>query len=102
MQKVARIATGAGHHELAFTSDDRYAFVTNSQDGALSVIDIRQLKKVKDIRTGQRPSAIAFSSLSKAVYVTDEVDGTITVIKRREARGHGPPGDQAGDQNRSL
>jgi YVTN family beta-propeller protein len=80
MQKVARIATGAGHHELAFTSDDRYAFVTNSQDGALSVIDIRQLKKVKDIRTGRRPSAMAFSSLSKAVYVTDEVDGTITVI----------------------
>jgi len=80
MQKVARIATGAGHHELAFTSDDRYAFVTNSQDGALSVVDVRQLKKVKDIRTGQRPSAIAFSSLSKAVYVTDEVDGTITVI----------------------
>ena len=57
MQKVARIATGAGHHELAFTSDDRYAFVTNSQDGSLSVIDIRQLKKVKDIRTasGHRP-----------------------------------------------
>ena len=54
MQKVARIATGAGHHELAFTSDDRYAFVTNSQDGALSVIDIRQLKKVKDIRTASR------------------------------------------------
>ncbi len=80
MQKVARIATGAGHHEMAFTSDDRYAFVTNSQEGALSVIDIRQLKKVKDIRTGQRPSAIAFSALSKAVYVTDEVDGTITVI----------------------
>jgi YVTN family beta-propeller protein len=80
MQKVARIATGAGHHELAFTSDDRYAFVTNSQDGALSVIDIRQLKKVKDIRIGQRPSAMAFSPLSKAVYVTDEVDGTITVI----------------------
>ena len=64
MQKVARIATGAGHHELAFTSDDRYAFVTNSQD-ALSVIDIRQLKKVKDIRIGQRPSAIAFSSSAK-------------------------------------
>ena len=80
MQKVARIATGAGHHELAFTSDNRYAFVTNSQDGSLSVIDIRQLKKVKDIRTGRLPSAIAFSSLSKAVYVTDEVDGTITVI----------------------
>jgi YVTN family beta-propeller protein len=80
MQKVARIATGAGHHELAFTSDDHYAFVTNSQDGALSVIDVRQLRKVKDIRTGRWPSAIAFSSLSKAVYVTDEVDGTITVI----------------------
>ena len=69
MQKVARIATGAGHHELAFTSDDHYAYVPNSQDGPLSVIDIRQLKKVKDIRTGQRPAAIAFSSLSKAVDV---------------------------------
>jgi YVTN family beta-propeller protein len=80
LQKVARIATGAGNHDLTFTSDDRYAFVTNSQDGALSVIDIRQLKKVKDVKTGNQPSALDFSSLSKAVYVTDVIDGTITVI----------------------
>jgi YVTN family beta-propeller protein len=80
LQRVASIATGAGHHELALTSDDRYAFVTNNQDGAISIIDIRQLKKVKDLKTGRRPSDIAFSPLSRAIYVTDELDGTITAI----------------------
>src|SRR5262245_30581796 len=29
---VARIPTGSGHHELAFSSDSRFAFVTNRDD----------------------------------------------------------------------
>src|ERR1700682_6486886 len=37
LKVVARIKTGAGHHEIAFTDDDSLAFVTNKQDGTLSV-----------------------------------------------------------------
>jgi len=80
LQKVAFIPTGAGHHEIAFSDDDRYAFVTNRDGGTVSVIDVRTLQKVKDLETGPVPIALAFSPLGKAFYVADGKDGTISVV----------------------
>jgi YVTN family beta-propeller protein len=77
---VAFIATGAGHHEVAFTDDDRYAFVTNRDAGTVSVIDVQTLERVKDIPAGAMPMAIAFSPLSQTMYVTDATDGRIRTI----------------------
>ncbi len=77
---VKFIETGPGHHEIAFTDDNRYAFVTNRDGGTVSVIDVQTLEKVKDITTGSRPMSIAFSPLGQAVYVTDVDTGKITVI----------------------
>ena len=78
---VAFIATGPGHHEIAFTDDNRYAFVTNRDGGTVSVIDVQKLEKIKDIETGSRPMSIAFSPLGQAIYVTDVDTGMITVIE---------------------
>jgi YVTN family beta-propeller protein len=80
---AAHIPTGAGHHEIAFGTDDRYAFVSNDAAGTVSVIDVRELKKIKDINTGSHPMAVAYSGLSQALYVVDPEDGTITVIDGR-------------------
>ncbi|HKZ51471.1 MAG TPA: YncE family protein, partial [Dehalococcoidia bacterium] len=77
---VAQVLTGAGHHEIAFSSDSRYSFVTNRSEGTLSVIDAQRLEKVKDIKTGELPVALDFSSASNAVYVAAEGDGRITVV----------------------
>jgi YVTN family beta-propeller protein len=83
---AARLETGMGHHEIAFTDDDSLAFVTNKQLGTLSVIDIRTLARVGDVKVGALPAALAFSPLSKAVYVANEGDGTIVAVdgRRRE------------------
>jgi len=81
----AHITTGAGHHEIAFSSDDRFAFATGKTDGMLSIIEVARLAKVKDPRTGASPSALAFSPLGRAVYVAHEGDGRITVV---DAVGH--------------
>ncbi|MEM7349504.1 MAG: cytochrome D1 domain-containing protein [Acidobacteriota bacterium] len=78
-----RIATGRGHHEIAFSDDDRYAFVTNRGAGTVSVIDIRTLEKVKDLQTGPLPIAVDFSSHSGTLYVADGETGDITVIDGR-------------------
>ncbi len=78
--RVAFIPTGPGHHEIAFSEDDRYAFVTNRDGGTVSVIDVQTLKKIKDIETGPVPIAMGYSPLSKAVYVADGKAGTITVL----------------------
>jgi len=86
---VAFIATGAGHHEIAFDDDNSHAFVTNRDAGTVSVIDVQALEKTGDIETGSRPMSIAFSPLGQALYVTDVDDGTITVIDpdSQEIRG---------------
>lgn len=83
LRPAAQIATGAGHHEIAFTDDDAFAFVTNRDDATLSVIDVFKLAKVKDLKVGPLPSALAFSSLAGAAYVASEGDGTITAVAGR-------------------
>ncbi|MCY1408769.1 PQQ-dependent catabolism-associated beta-propeller protein [compost metagenome] len=74
------LATGKGHHEIAFSKDLRYAFVSNRGSGTLSVIDMARLEVVKDLATGSDPLSVAYSPLSDAVYVADGHDGTITVV----------------------
>ncbi len=77
---VTSIPTGTGHHEIAVSNDSLHAFVTNSVDGTLSVIDIGKLAKIKDIRTGELPVSAVFSELSRAVYVANGLEGTISVV----------------------
>ncbi len=79
-KKLAFIATGKGHHEIAFTDDDRYAFVSNRDAGTVSVIDVQSLEKVKDLETGPVPISLAFSPLGGALYVADGKAGTVTVV----------------------
>jgi len=80
LNTVAFIQTGPGHHEIAFTDGDRYAFVTNRDGGTVSVIDVQALEKIADIETGPRPMSVAYSALGSAIYVTDADSGMITII----------------------
>jgi YVTN family beta-propeller protein len=80
LEPVTFIQTGAGHHEIAFTDGDRYAFVTNRDGGTVTVIDVQSLEKLGDVETGPKPMAVAYSPLGSAIYVTDADTGTISVI----------------------
>jgi DNA-binding beta-propeller fold protein YncE len=77
--------TGSGHHEIAFSSDSRYAFVTNRDGGTLSIIDAAEMRLVKTLDVGPHPLSVAYSPLSQAVYVADGEEGTVRVI---DARSH--------------
>ncbi len=79
LKVAARIPTGKGRHEITFSGDNRFAFVTNPTDGTVSVIDIKTLTKIKDISTGGSPVSMASSSVSKLVYVANR-EGTIVAI----------------------
>jgi len=83
LKVVAQLATGSGHHEIDFSSDNLFAFVTNEHDGTLSVIDIQKLTKVKDLKTGAPATSLAFSTIGNALYLVNEVDGSITVVDTR-------------------
>ena len=80
MKTIARLPTGRGHHEIAFSDDSRLAFVTNQDDDTVSVIDVRKLSRIRNVSVGSRPASIAFSKLAQAVYVSNTDSGTINVI----------------------
>jgi YVTN family beta-propeller protein len=77
---VGFVATGAGHHEIAFSADSRSAFVTNRNAGTVTVIDVATRKAVKTLATGAQPISITYSPLSRALYVADGKDGRVSVI----------------------
>jgi YVTN family beta-propeller protein len=76
---AAHIQTGPGHHEIAFSDDSLFAFVTNREADTLSIIDVQELRKVKDLATGRTPVTVAFSDLGGAAYVASR-DGSIAVV----------------------
>jgi YVTN family beta-propeller protein len=80
LKPVTFILTGEGHHEIVFSEDSLFAFITNRKEGTLSVIDVKTLKKIKDLPVGKEPVSIAYSSLSKSVYIANEGDGTLTAV----------------------
>ena len=80
LEPLAFIPTGPGHHEIAFSDGDQFAFVTNRDGGTVTVIDVQSLSKVAEIETGPKPISIAYSELGGAVYVSDADTGIITVI----------------------
>ena len=80
LKVVATIPTGAGDHDIALSSDSRFAFVSNRGTDTVSVIDVHKLEKISDVKVGPGPSSMTVSELSKAIYTASESDGTVTVI----------------------
>ena len=77
---VAELETGAGHHEIIVSDDNRTAFVSNRDTGTVSVIDVETLTIVDTIETGPVPIAMDWSTLSQSLYVADGESGDVVVI----------------------
>ncbi len=81
LELVSRVETGRGRHEITFRPDSRYAFVTNSRDGTVAVVDVHRLEVVQRVETGFGPAAIDYSSQARAAYVShagvSENDGEV-------------------------
>ncbi len=86
LEVAARIRTGAGLHDIAFSNDSRFAFITNSHQDTVSVIDVRTLKWRCDIETGKTPVSIDFSTTGQVAYVTHAGDGSIAIVSGEEAK----------------
>ena len=80
LKLVARIPVGLGRHDIAFSDDNRFLFVTNEGAGSVSIIDIRKLEKIRDIRVGPSPHSIAFSTSAKLAFVVCSGDGSIAAL----------------------
>jgi YVTN family beta-propeller protein len=84
LRQAARIDTGRGAHDLAFSDDSRFVFVTNEADGTVSVIDAAKLARVRDVKAGRRPVSLAWSDQAGAVYVSS-ADGAVTAVDPESA-----------------
>ncbi len=80
LASVATIATGDGHHEITFSPDGAFAYVTNGDAETLSVVDTEELDVVADIDVGAAASAAEVSTASGDVYVGSATGGEIVVV----------------------
>jgi DNA-binding beta-propeller fold protein YncE len=91
--RVALIPLPAGPHDLAFSDDSRFLFVSNRDAGSLTIVDVRRLQAVATVATGRRPVALAWSKSARLAYVSDAADGTVTAVAPPAANA--APGDSA-------
>jgi YVTN family beta-propeller protein len=85
LRVAARIPTGRGHHEIAF-DENQNVYVTNQEDGTVSIISAQKLSKLQDVPGGKQPVALAYSSRSKNIYVASRGDGKISVISAEDRK----------------
>ena len=58
-------------HMVAVTSDGRIAYTANIRSGTVSVIDLKQGRKIRDIAVGGEPEGIALSKEEQVLWVAD-------------------------------
>ena len=76
----ATIPTGKGKHHIVISDNNQFAFVSNSLDQTLSVIEVATLKKIKDIPLSEEPASMAWSTKAQTLYLTGKNSGKVTVI----------------------
>lgn len=83
---IAEIPVGNEPRYVALHPNDRYAYVTNTVDGTVSVIDLSLEKPAvsgQPVQVGSEPRGIAITPNGKYLYVANHTAGNISVIRTR-------------------
>lgn len=83
---VAEIAVGREPAHVVVDAQSRRAYVTNSMDNTLSVVDLQQKKVVATIATGKMPHGLRASPDGQELYVADVDDNSVSVIDTARAK----------------
>lgn len=75
-----RLVTGHGRHDIALRGDNRYAFISNAEDGTVAVVDVHRLEVVRTLATGPQPVSLTWSEAARSLYVAHAGDGSIVAI----------------------
>jgi YVTN family beta-propeller protein len=78
----AKISIAVGGHPAHVIADaeGRRAYVSNSADDTLSVIDLQTGKVIATASTGDYPHGLRMSPDGRSIYVANVQDGTVSVI----------------------
>ncbi|MGP2492880.1 YVTN family beta-propeller repeat protein [Mesorhizobium sp. PUT5] len=77
--KVSIAVGGHPAHVIADAEGNR-AYVSNSEDDTVSVIDLEKGEAVATVSTGDYPHGLRMSPDGKSIYVANVEDGTVSVI----------------------
>ena len=87
--QIDPIKVGAGPTGIAYSKINELMYVTNRDDGTVSVIDTGANRvidtnpntpEIDPIRVGELPQGIAYDNQRKKIYVTNSGDGTVSVM----------------------
>ncbi|WP_172639364.1 SMP-30/gluconolactonase/LRE family protein [Streptomyces tailanensis] len=81
-----RIDVGRNPNGIAFTPDGLTAYVTNTANGTVSVIDTVENEVIHTIRVLTKPTGIAMNRSGSRAYVADSGDSAVTVIDTEHNR----------------
>lgn len=101
MRIIGFRATGKGAHGLYVSRDSRYLYVTNRDEGSISLIDLstRQVVRKWRIPGGGSPDMGGLSANGKVLWLSGRYNGVVYAISTRNGRllakipvGNGPHG----------
>lgn len=81
LRQIIRILPGGSDPEqFDITVDGNYIFVSNEDNGKVSVVDVLSGKLIKQLEVGEEPEGVRVSPDQKWVLITNEADNNISVI----------------------
>ncbi|MBI4182413.1 MAG: beta-propeller fold lactonase family protein [Proteobacteria bacterium] len=83
---LAEIVVGKHPAHVIVDAGGGQAFVTQSEENSVAVVDLSAKKIVKTIETGRYPHGLRLSPDGKEIYVANVEDGSVSVIATAEAR----------------
>lgn len=80
LEKLAEVPVGEEPHSVAIDRNN-LAYVTNSQSGTVSVVDLKgEIKVVNEISVGSEPRGCALTPRGSKLFVANFTSGTVDVI----------------------
>jgi YVTN family beta-propeller protein len=77
---LEKIASGSDPEQFSLTSDERFLYVSNEDEGQASVVDLPAKAVVATIKVGIEPEGVATTPDGSRVYVTSETTSEVHVI----------------------
>ena len=81
-REAATLTVGDEPQQVTISTDGRFAYVTNSADDTVTVLDLFQFKKDgDDFSVGDMPFGVAVNSARTKLYVGNGGDNTVSVVE---------------------
>ena len=86
LDRSLEISLGHDPAHVLVDANERFAYVTNSTDNDLAIVDLPQKRVVGTIATGKMPHGMRMSPDGSAIYIANVNDNNISVIDVGQAK----------------